>query len=501
MAMDETAFINKLPTLTEADFGTLRLHFPECHSQVDADGAVSRRVSQLVNWARSATGPGTPALADACRQLWGDEFVPRAAQGAPAGEHDPIETSVPVADKGLPDPKHVVLLVHGIRDVSGWQERAADLLKKRGLHAIPVTFGYYDVVSFLSPVNPGNAAYATFLQQFARAREQHPQAIVSIVAHSFGTFLVGRLLKEHPQPRVGRIILCGSVLPEDFDWSEYVDRYGVDVDTRPAVLNECGSADKWPVYAQIGSRRYGAAGRYGFQQYADLAQRWFDGGHSLFLKRAHMDNVWGLFLTDATLPTGTATRPPPSWWERILHTLPGSRTALRWLTFVPLWLLLRFWWAALLIVLAGVAVTALPTISVSRVSRHNEQVSGGRQAYLTIQIDRNVPESIGPTHLRMLNSLEHQRWEAEWDTDKGPYSNETILLPDWGTYLITCWVGLTGKPVRPQRSGSLAPRIGEPPDVSVRRYRKEFEIDSEDTIVNLSDDADRIIPPLSAGGT
>lgn len=35
--------------------------------------------------------------------------------------------------------------------------------------------------------------------------------------HSFGTYIVGHLIRNEPSFRVRRVIFCGSILPYDFD--------------------------------------------------------------------------------------------------------------------------------------------------------------------------------------------------------------------------------------------------------------------------------------------
>lgn len=63
-----------------------------------------------------------------------------------------------------------------------------------------------------------------------------------IVAHSLGTFLIGMILRLHPDVRLGRVILAGCVLPYKYDWEAYYHEN----QAFNAVRNEVGKKD-WVV--------------------------------------------------------------------------------------------------------------------------------------------------------------------------------------------------------------------------------------------------------------
>lgn len=105
------------------------------------------------------------------------------------------------------------------------------------------------------------------------------EVIVHVIAHSFGTFLFGQILKDEAKGdrpaqriRVDRVILVGSVLDTDFAW----DKLSVVDGERPVrqVRNEAGGRDRvvewagrtqlWPFKGLLGGIGFGAAGRLGF---------------------------------------------------------------------------------------------------------------------------------------------------------------------------------------------------------------------------------------------
>ena len=45
-----------------------------------------------------------------------------------------------------------------------------------------------------------------------------------VIAHSFGTWLLGHALRNDPTLKVGRIIPTGCILRPDFDWNELITR-------------------------------------------------------------------------------------------------------------------------------------------------------------------------------------------------------------------------------------------------------------------------------------
>lgn len=182
----------------------------------------------------------------------------------------------------------VVMLVHGIRTRAEWIERARRLIERHpGFKAIPIRCGYVDTLTFLTyplrllPVR-------TTQKNILYVRKRYPDASLSIVAHSFGCYAVARVLrKEKPLLSIDRLLLCGSVLPLDFDWGE-LDNVG-------SISNECGGGDIWPVLAEAFGFGYGASGRYGFH-HPKPENRFLPHKHSDYFSREHIRQYWLPFL-------------------------------------------------------------------------------------------------------------------------------------------------------------------------------------------------------------
>ncbi|MCA9111296.1 MAG: hypothetical protein KDA52_15190, partial [Planctomycetaceae bacterium] len=185
--------------------------------------------------------------------------------------------------------------------------------------------------------------YSILTQTFDAVQEKYPHARVSMIGHSYGTYLIGRLLSDRPGMKLHRGILCGSVLPRDFDWNEISDRLDEPLPaTSVPILCECGTRDVWPLVAASVSSRYGSAGRYGFFENVHSETRWYHGGHGVFFRRSHYRNTWAPFLIDGIIPDGNATKPKATIGERVL-TIPGMWLIVRAVVIIT-WFLMKFWY-------------------------------------------------------------------------------------------------------------------------------------------------------------
>lgn len=119
-------------------------------------------------------------------------------------------------------------------------------------------------------------------------RNQSP----SVVAHSFGTYILGYTLLRFDFIKFDKVILCGSILPKDFPWGQLIDRGQVQ-----SVRNEYGVRDPWAKRVQCFVRGTGPSGAEGFTcNHERLVQEQFDYNHSEYFGRDHMEDRWFPFL-------------------------------------------------------------------------------------------------------------------------------------------------------------------------------------------------------------
>lgn len=203
-------------------------------------------------------------------------------------------------------PDHLVVLIHGIRTNGAWQNKLAEKLRgHEKVRAIPVGYGYYDVIRFWFPLWTRRKPINRVLQQLRFLRAENPTALISVVAHSFGTYIISTILNNESDVRLDRLLLCGSVVADDFRW----DRARPYV--KSDIVNDVGTQDLYPSAAKSFSWGFGATGTLGFQDVA-IHDRFFDCGHSEFFTNEHMDKYWLPQLLDGKIvPSDWSSQRPP----------------------------------------------------------------------------------------------------------------------------------------------------------------------------------------------
>jgi len=93
--------------------------------------------------------------------------------------------------------------------------------------------------------------------------------------------------------RFDKIILCGSILPLDFNWAKLFARDQVAI-----VCNECGRKDPWPDWASRLVPGTGPSGSKGFDWFGAVVEDvvYDEFGHGEFLSRRHIEEHWMPFL-------------------------------------------------------------------------------------------------------------------------------------------------------------------------------------------------------------
>jgi hypothetical protein len=190
----------------------------------------------------------------------------------------------------MPDPRPVLITVHGIRTFGQWQDRLKKLVTAANpnIEVKEYGYGYFSVVAFLIPVVRWLAVIG-FRRRLKLLLKTHPGAPVSIVAHSFGTHIVARALqsmKPAELPEIPVVILAGSVLKSDFDWTALLNSGKL-----KRVINDCGIDDNILLLSQMCVLLTGMAGRVGFYGFSDdqVMNRYFAGGHSHYFQPAGAD--------------------------------------------------------------------------------------------------------------------------------------------------------------------------------------------------------------------
>jgi pimeloyl-ACP methyl ester carboxylesterase len=157
----------------------------------------------------------------------------------------------------------LVISVHGIRTAARWQKSLSDTL---GLYSVPhraYDFGRFSLSRFAwnrsrqRIINDFYDFYGDLVrEQLTHIHLDDYRSRPSIIAHSFGSYIIGYAMQKYSDIRFDKVILCGSVLPVDFDWSTLFHRDQVNF-----VRNEYGcqgflGQHCWHVYPKYWALRY-----------------------------------------------------------------------------------------------------------------------------------------------------------------------------------------------------------------------------------------------------
>lgn len=216
--------------------------------------------------------------------------------------------------------EHVVLLIHGIRTQADWQEMVVDVLEGSTTKVIPIRYGYFDVFRFWFPFKTRSKPINRVEKEIENVKELYPKARLSIIAHSYGTYIIGRILHSNFNLNIDKLIFCGSVLKASYSWEEAYRRGNI---KKEGIINECGKKDIWPILAKITSWGYGDSGTHGFGC-AFVTDRFHNVTHGEYLKRGFVEIYWRPFILNDICESSPfqIPRPPTPWWLSLLGILP-----------------------------------------------------------------------------------------------------------------------------------------------------------------------------------
>lgn len=155
---------------------------------------------------------------------------------------------------------HVIILLHGMNTLAHWQVRMKEELEEYpNVKVLPFSYGFYGVSKFFCPAKYKQQPINLIKNNISIALQRNENSIFSLIAHSFGSFVISEILKSDQEigARLSNIVLCGSIIKQNYQWEK--------IPQDLIVLNEVGSSDIWPVLAEHVSEEYGASGTFGFK--------------------------------------------------------------------------------------------------------------------------------------------------------------------------------------------------------------------------------------------
>jgi hypothetical protein len=293
------------------EFRASDLHPPEAEAlalleQIAADGWIER--VERIRCARQ-----------------GDSLTPQEAAGVEcpychASLNNPSDVVTEIVfTHQLPPVRTVdwVVAVHGMNTTGAWQEAFSWKISTTWGQSVPVAIYKYGIVIAgvilawrRRSLQHDLRVKLAVLEKEARKRGFSGKP--DLIAHSFGTWLIGHLLEDElkcqqeDRLRFGRVILTGCILRPDFDWARIKNARLVD-----DVMNHYGTADIVVPCAQATIWDSGPSGRRGF-----------DGAEVINVRAAGMGHS-DLFSIDRSLADGR-TALETSYWDywRPFLTLP-----------------------------------------------------------------------------------------------------------------------------------------------------------------------------------
>jgi serine/threonine protein kinase len=202
-----------------------------------------------------------------------------------------------------------VVALHGIRTYAGWQRALSEVADEASwrCRSDRWNFGYFSAVRFFQPWSRSAKVEwfrRTYREEFSLGVDSGAE-LPSIVAHSFGTYILGNALLRYPYLRFNKVLVCGSILPVDFPWAALLDSGQVQ-----SVRNEYGARDFWTGLVEHFIPGTGASGRIGFKLgHPRLEQERFEFSHSEYFERSHMEGRWIPFLSRAEAFVAPRGRP------------------------------------------------------------------------------------------------------------------------------------------------------------------------------------------------
>jgi len=131
----------------------------------------------------------------------------------------------------------ILFTVHGVETLGRWQDEISPSFSGiDGLHHEPHKYGIFRVAKILVPMyrRAEVRRFATLYDKWCKENTIRP----SIIAHSFGTYIVATALRRYREMEFDNVILCGSIVANDYPWQELLKK------KVSRVRNELASEDR-----------------------------------------------------------------------------------------------------------------------------------------------------------------------------------------------------------------------------------------------------------------
>jgi hypothetical protein len=249
---------------------------------------------------------------------------------------DPMDNQPARRDDSV---KHVVIILHGIRDNGAWAQRIGNHIKNkwremhqdagRQIRIVSASYGYFSLWDFLRPGGRADAI-GWYQNLYANTCALYPSAKISFLGHSNGTYLGTEALRCQ-NLTYESMVLAGSVVRRDF-WSKNED--AEEVRQRVKRVFNFRSIDDWIVGLLPGGlevipvlgkpMNLGGAGAYGFHWPNGGCKSWSStvADDGSLLSDPHDSLEGGKFvLTQRLIYGGHGAAIKPDTWDQLADYL------------------------------------------------------------------------------------------------------------------------------------------------------------------------------------
>lgn len=163
---------------------------------------------------------------------------------------------------------HIVVLSHGIRTRAYWSDSAKELLEERGFIVEKVSFGIINSIMFMSGLRLKKLSNK-YINKLDNITKNNPNKSISIITHSYGTYIAWTALKEASNIglslKIQNFILNSSIITESFNWDFFYNNKSVSINR---IVNICGDNDSCPLLAKkfLLNSNMGSSGTFFFDE-------------------------------------------------------------------------------------------------------------------------------------------------------------------------------------------------------------------------------------------
>lgn len=195
--------------------------------------------------------------------------------------------------------RRIITSIHGIETDGEWQHQIDPSFE--GIHELAYRRHQYGRFRFWKVGVPflrwrEVKRFVRFYDDLYRSTSTVP----SVIAHSFGTYIISRALHHFPTVRFRNVVLCGSIIARDYDWPTLIAKGRVH-----RVRNEMSVDDKVVrMFRRKMLRKLipgtGPSGLDGFvRAHASVLDIRFEFGHSgHFIMLTHCDRYWRPYVCE-----------------------------------------------------------------------------------------------------------------------------------------------------------------------------------------------------------